>query len=65
METAYRRCGGIDVHKKSITVHVLPPVGQPYGKHLERQFRTFTRDLKRLYAQLTFDKITNYSMLRI
>ena len=28
METAYRRCCGMDVHKKSVTVHVLPPQGQ-------------------------------------
>src|SRR6478609_7773710 len=28
MSTSYRRCCGIDVHKKSVTVHVLPPQGQ-------------------------------------
>ena len=28
MEPKYRRCCGIDVHKKSVTVCVLPPVGK-------------------------------------
>jgi hypothetical protein len=41
MEPAYRRCCGIDVHKKSVMVHVLPPQGLSEGKALEREFRTF------------------------
>ena len=45
MEAVPRRCCGIDVHKKKLTVHVLPPQGQSQGKPLEREFRTFTRDL--------------------
>ena len=53
METAYRRCCGIDVHKKKVTVYVLPPLGDTNGKPLEREFRTFTRDL---YSLLTWLK---------
>ena len=40
MEIAYRRCCGIDVHKKKLTVYVLPPEGQTSAKPLEREFRT-------------------------
>ena len=50
MEPAYRRCCGIDVHKKSISVCVLPPVGNQTIPVREEKFRTFTRDLKRLRA---------------
>jgi transposase len=52
MQTSYRRCCGIDVHKKSVTVHVLPPQGQREMKPLEREFRTFSRDLRRLRGWL-------------
>ena len=48
MEPEYRRCCGIDVHKKSISVCVLPPVGSRSIPIKEEKFRTFTRDLKRL-----------------
>lgn len=48
MEATQRRCCGIDVHKKKLTVHVLPPQGQTETKPLEREFRTFTRDLRTL-----------------
>lgn len=52
MEPAYRRCCGIDVHKKSVMVHVLPAQGQAGGKVLEREFRTFSRDLRSLRGWL-------------
>jgi transposase len=48
MELIQRRCCGIDVHKKTLMVHVLPPQGQIEAKPLEREFRTFTRDLRGL-----------------
>ena len=48
METTQRRCCGIDVHKKKLMVHVLPPQGQMEAKPLEREFSTFTRELRRL-----------------
>ena len=40
----YRRCCGLDVHKKTLTVHVLPPDGSR-GADRSRIFRTFTRAL--------------------
>ena len=49
MEAAYRRCCGIDVHKKSVMVRVLSAQKQTEGKALEREFRTFFPGL----AQLT------------
>lgn len=52
MQISYRRCCGIDVHKKSVTVHVRPPQGQTEVKPLEREFRTFSRDLRRLRGWL-------------
>ena len=48
MQTLYRHCCGIDVHKKSIQVYVLPPQGQTESKPVERKYRTFSRDLRRL-----------------
>lgn len=48
MPPEYRRCCGIDVHKKSVSVCVLPPVGSTGIAVREEKFRTFTRDLKRL-----------------
>jgi len=35
MEPAYRRCCGIDVHKDTLTVTVLPPVGRSDVKTIE------------------------------
>lgn len=51
MEAAQRRCCGVDVHKKKLMVYVLPPQGVE-TKPLEREFRTFTRDLLRLRSWL-------------
>jgi transposase len=62
METAYRRCGGIDVQKKSLTVHVRPPQGQADGRTLEREFRTFSRDLRSLRGWLKSCRITEVVM---
>ena len=62
METAYRRCCGIDVHKKTVVVHVLPPQSQSGGKPLERQFRTFTRDLRSLRGWLKQCRVTEVVM---
>ena len=41
MERVDRRCCGIDVHKKSISVCVLPPVGNRSILIKEEKFRTF------------------------
>lgn len=62
MEPEYRRCCGIDVHKKSISVCVLPPVGSRSIPIREEKFRTFTRDLKRLRTWLANCRITEIVM---
>lgn len=62
MEPEYRRCCGIDVHKKSISVCVLPPVGSRTIPLKEEKFRTFTRDLKRLRTWLTNCRVTEIVM---
>lgn len=62
MEPAYRRCCGIDVHKKQITVCVLPPVGSRSVPVKEETFRTFTRDLKRLRGWLLSCRVTEIVM---
>ena len=62
MEPGYRRCCGIDVHKKTISVCVLPPVGSQSIPIKEEKFRTFTRDLKRLRAWLLNCRVTEIVM---
>jgi transposase len=62
MEPIYRRCCGIDVHKKSISVCVLPPTGNNSIAIKEERFRTFTRDLKRLRGWLLRMKVTDIVM---
>ena len=61
MKQEYRRCCGIDVHKKSVSVCVLPPEGQQ-GVVKREKFRTFLRDLKRLRAWLKSCKVTEVAM---
>lgn len=62
MEPEYRRCCGIDVHKKSISVCVLPPVGSRSIPIREEKFRTFTRDLRRLRTWLVNCRVTEIVM---
>lgn len=62
MEQIYRRCCGIDVHKKSISVCVLAPVGSQGVGVKEEKFRTFTRDLKRLRTWLVNCRVTEIVM---
>jgi transposase len=59
MESAYRRCCGIDVHKKSLSVCVRPPVGGSPLPLRQETFRTFTRDLRRLRAWLKSLRVTD------
>jgi transposase len=58
----YRRCCGIDVHKSSVTVCVLPPTGQARTEIKKRRFRTFTRDLKQLRTWLKKCRVTDIAM---
>lgn len=61
MKQGYRRCCGIDVHKKSLSVCVLPPEGQA-GEVKREKFRTFLRDLKRLKVWLMNCRVTEVAM---
>jgi transposase len=58
----YRRCCGIDVHKNSVMVCVLAPVGQAQFRIKKRKFRTFTRDLKQLRTWLKNCRVTEVAM---
>jgi len=58
----YRRCCGIDVHKKNVTVCILPPAGKPEVEVRKRTFRTFSRDLKQLRTWLKNCKVTEIAM---
>ena len=49
-------------HKKSISVCVLAPVGNQALPGREEQFRTFTRDLKRLRTWLLNCRVTDIVM---
>ena len=62
MKDNYRRCCGIDVHKNSVTVCVLAPLGQLHIETKKRTFRTFTRDLKQLRAWLKNCEVTEIAM---
>ncbi|MBV9403734.1 MAG: IS110 family transposase [Acidobacteriaceae bacterium] len=62
MPSEYRRCCGIDVHKKSVNVCVLPPLGKDSSELKQETFRTFTRDLKRLRVWLLNCKVTEIVM---
>lgn len=62
MNSAYRRCCGIDVHKDSVTVTVLPPVGRTDIKIKKQVFRTFTRNLRRLRSWLSSCRVTEIAM---
>ncbi|MBV9252405.1 MAG: transposase, partial [Acetobacteraceae bacterium] len=62
METTSRRCCGIDVHKKKLMVHTLPPEGQTVTKPLEREFGTFTRELHSLRNWLHDCRVTDVVM---
>jgi len=58
----HRRCCGMDVHNNSVTVCVLPLVGQPHVEVKRRKFRTFTRDLRQLRGWLKNCQVTDVAM---
>ena len=47
-ERPKRRCCGIEVHKNSVSICIMPPKGQADQKSKRRNFPTFTRDLRQL-----------------
>jgi transposase len=62
VKEAHRRCCGIDVHKNSVTVCVLSPIGQRHREVKKRKFRTYTRDLKQMRAWLKNCQVTEIAM---
>ena len=63
MKILYRRCAGIDVHKKSISVCVrLRQQGKKEAEIEEAVFGTFTQDLERLGQWLKERKVRQVAM---
>jgi transposase len=63
MKLLYRRCAGIDVHKKSISVCVRMRVaGKKEAEIEEAVFGTFTQDLERLGQWLKERKVKQVAM---
>jgi transposase len=61
VEQGYRRCCGMDVHKDSIVVYVLPAVGES-GKAIRKTYGTFRNELIRLRVWLKQLKVTEIAM---
>lgn len=57
----YRRCCGMDVHKDTIVVCVLPPVSDE-GKIIRKTYCTFRNDLIRMRIWLKQLKVTEIAM---
>jgi len=60
-EADYRRSCGMDVHKDTIVVCVLPPVGGE-GKTIRKTYGTFRNDLIRMRVWLKQLKVTEIAM---
>src|SRR5215469_8071377 len=63
MKLLYRRCAGLDVHKKSISVCVR--IRRGGSKHVEiheAEFLTFTQELERLRDWLKEHKVKQVAM---
>ena len=57
MSSDTRRCCGIDVHKKNVTVCVLPPLGKPEAGVRKRTFRTLSDLVEELQGNRDRDGI--------
>lgn len=62
MSLLYRRCAGLDVHKKSISVSVRVRVGSDQAKTESATFGTFTSDLKEMAEWLKERKVRHVAM---
>ena len=62
MEVLYPRCGGIDVHQKSLTVCLLLATGAGRPRKEVRTFGTMTADLLALADWLTAQEVTHVAM---
>jgi transposase len=61
MKEVYRRCCGMDVHKETVVVCVLPPDGKQ-GDPVKKIFGTFRKDLTRMRGWLKLLKVTDIAM---
>ncbi len=61
MKQAYRRSCGMDVHKETVVVCVLPPVGYT-GEPIRKTYGTFRNDLIRMRVWLKQLKVTEIAM---
>jgi transposase len=61
MKEVYRRCCGMDVHKDSIVVCVLPAVGET-GKVIRKTYDGFRNDLIRLRVWLKQLRVSEIAM---
>lgn len=61
MKEVYRRCCGMDVHKDTVVVCVLPPVGGE-AKAIRKTYGTFRNDLIRMRVWLKQLKVSEIAM---
>ena len=60
MEVVHERCGGLDVHKKTIVVCIISGGGR--GRREIRTFSSMTEDLRRMSAWLESEGISHVAM---
>jgi transposase len=61
MKEVYRRCCGMDVHKDSVVVCVLPAVGEA-GKAIRKTYGSFRNDVIRLRVWLRQLRVNEIAM---
>ncbi len=61
MLKVYRRCCGLDVHKQTVVVCLLPPDGEQ-GKIVQKIFGTFRNELARMRGWFKQNKVTHIAM---
>ena len=61
MQQVYRRSCGMDIHKDTVVVCVLPPVGGE-GKTIRKTYGTFRNDLIRMRTWFKQLKVTEIAM---
>jgi transposase len=61
MNEGYRRCCGMDIHKDTVVVCVLPPAGAD-GQAVRKVYGTFRNDLIRMRVWLKQLRVTEIAM---
>jgi transposase len=62
MQVLYPRCGGLDIHKKTVVACVLLTRSDSTTRRFVRTFGTMTADLLALGDWLRFHEITHVAM---